>query len=171
MAQRQTMQQREKEYLLEEIFEQYRAVLYRIAFTHMKDHADAEDMVQEVFIRMMRNCPILKTEEHRKAWMIRTLLNLCKDHEKQAWNRKRIPLTEIPETEKAYFHIPVVGEDETLWRVLSLPEKYRDPLYLFYYEDYSIREISEILGEQENTVKTHLRRGREELRQKITAGQ
>ena len=152
---------------MEEIFERYKGLLYRIAFTHMKDHADAEDMVQEVFLHMMKSRPILKTKEHERAWLIRALLNLCKDHEKQAWNRKRIPLQEVPEQEKAFFHIPYVEEDETLWEVFTLPEKYRNPIYLFYYEDYSIREIAEVLGEQENTVKTHLKRGREELKKRL----
>ena len=153
--------------LLEEIFEKYRAVLYRIAFTHVKGHADAEDMVQEVFVRMLRSRPILKTEEHEKAWLIRTLINLCKDHEKAAWNRNRLPFSEVPEADREQFHLPYGEEDETLWEVLALQAKYRNPLYLFYYEDYSIKEIAEILGEQENTVKTHLRRGREELRDRL----
>ena len=76
-------------------------------------------------------------------------------------------MQEVPEQEKAFFHIPYVGEDETLWEVFTLPEKYRNPIYLFYYEDYSIREIAEVLGEQENTVKTHLKRGREELKKRL----
>ena len=153
---------------LEEIFEHYRAALYRIAFTHVKNHADAEDMVQEVFVRLLRSNPILKTPEHEKAWLIRTAINLCKDHEKQAWNSRRAVLGDVPPRERDSFQVPYIDEDETLWQVLALPEKYRNPLYLFYYEDYAVSEIAAVLGEQENTVKTRLRRGREALRQRIS---
>ena len=154
---------------LETIFEKYRTLLYRIAFTHVKSHADAEDMVQEVFVRLMKNRPILKNSEHEKAWFIRTVINLCKDNEKAAWNRKRVALEEVPIRERDYFHIPAVAEDETLWEVLALPGVYRDPIYLFYYEDYSVKEFAAVLGEQENTVKTQMRRGREELRRRLSA--
>ena len=72
-----------------------------------------------------------------------------------------------PEQEKAYFRLPDTKEDETLWEVLELPEKYRDCLYFFYYEDYSVREIARLLGMPENTVKTNLKRGREALKKRL----
>ena len=66
-----------------------------------------------------------------------------------------------------HFHLPYVQEDETLWQVMELPAAYRNPLYLFYYEDYSIREIAKIMGLEEGTVKTRLRRGRQMLKEKL----
>ena len=74
-------------------------------------------------------------------------------------------LDKLPEEEKAYFHLPYMKEDDTLWAVMELPDRYRNCLYFFYYEDYSIKEIAHILDMPENTVKTNLKRGREALKQ------
>ena len=74
----------------------------------------------------------------------------------------------VSEKERAYFQVPYIESDDTLFIVLELPERYRNCLYLFYYEDYSIREIARILEEPENTVKTNLKRGREALKQRLS---
>lgn len=149
---------------LESYFKEYYALCYRIAFTQVKAHADAEDIVQEVFVKVLRYHPDFANKDHEKAWMIRTTINLCKDFNKSKWKNTTVGMEKVPEQERAYFHIPFLEEDETLWGVLELPEKYKDCLYLFYYEDYSIKEIAELLEKPENTVKTNLRRGREALK-------
>lgn len=152
---------------LEGYFQKYYSVCYRVAFTMVKNHADAEDIVQEVLMRLLLYCPEFENEEHEKAWMIRTAINLCKDLLKSKWHKATVGMESVSKTERAHFHIPDLKQDDTLWCVLELPERYRNCLYLFYYEDYSIREIAEILEEPENTVKTNLRRGREALKQKL----
>lgn len=145
-------------------FREYHSLIFRIAFTELKSHADAEDVVQEVFFRILRYHPEFESTEHEKAWMIRSTINRCKDFLKNKWNNSTVGLDRLPEGERAYLHLPYVQEDGTLWAVLELTERYRQPLYLFYYEDYSIKEIAQILGLPENTVKTNLRRGREAVR-------
>lgn len=141
--------------------------MYRVAFMQMKRHADAEDVSQEVFVRLLRYEPQFESKEHEKAWFIRTTVNLCRDVMKSKWNSTTVSIEKIPEQEKAYFHLPKEMEDETLWEVMELPEKYRDCLYFFYYEDYSIKEIAQLLGMPENTVKTNLKRGREALKKRL----
>lgn len=95
-------------------------------------------------------------------------MNLAKDLLKSKWKKSTVHMEVVPETERTYFQIPSIESDETLFTVLELPKRYRSCLYLFYYEDYSIREIAEILEEPENTVKTNLRRGREALKKKLS---
>lgn len=149
----------------QQLSKQYGSLLYRVAFSYVKSKADAEDAVQETYMRLLQKQPIFDSEEHRKAWLIRTTMNICKDMLKSAWNRRTIGLEMLSDKERAALVLPYGIEDETIWIVMELSEKYRMPLYLFYYEGYSIREISEILKLPESTVKTHLKRGREAVRE------
>lgn len=152
---------------MEEYFRKYYKACYRVAFSMLKNHADAEDVAQEVLLRLLAYQPKFSGTEHEKAWMIRTAINLCKDLLKSKWHKTTVHMEAVPDAERAYLQIPHMESDDTLWRVLELPQRYRNCLYLFYYEDYSIREIAGILEEPENTVKTNLRRGREELKKRI----
>ncbi len=115
-------------------------------------------------MRLMRAEPGFLSEEHERAWMIRTTVNLCRDMCKNKWQSVTVGMEKVPEQEKAYFQVPYIEEDDTLWAVLELPENYRNCMYLFYYEDYAVKEVAEILKQPENTVKSNLRRGREALK-------
>lgn len=152
---------------IEEYFRKYYKVCCRVAFTVVKNHADAEDMAMETLLRLLLYQPDFKSEEHEKAWTIRTVINLCRDLVKSKWHKTTVGIEAAPQAEKSYQMAPFLETDDTLWILLELPEKYKDCLYLFYYEDYSIHEIAEILEKPENTVKTNLRRGREALKQKM----
>lgn len=154
--------------IFEAYFKENYSLVYRVAFTQMKGHADAEDVLQEVFVRLLKYQPHFDCIEHEKAWFIRTTINICKDIIKSKWHSTTVSIEKIPESEKNYFRLPYVQEDETLWEVLALPEKYKNCLYFFYYEDYSIKEIAQILKIPENTVKTNLKRGREMLKNVIS---
>lgn len=149
---------------LEQFYRDYYALVFRVAFSQVKNHADAEDISQEAFVRLLRSQPEFADSEHEKAWMIRVTLNLCKDLQKSKPHHANVSMDAMPEWEKAYFKVRNIEEDETLWAVLRLPEKYKNCLYLFYYEEYSVKEIAEIFQMKENTVKTNLRRGREALK-------
>lgn len=151
---------------LENYFKAYYAPCYRIAFTQMKTKSDAEDVVQEVFLRLLKYRPGFESLDHEKAWMIRTTLNLCRDVLKSRWS-STIRMEELSMEDKNSFKNPYVETDETLWILLELPHMYRICLYLFYYEDYSIKEIAQALKEPENTIKTRLKRGRELLKKKL----
>ena len=149
---------------LEYYFREYYTLIYRVAFTQIKGHIDAEDILQEVFVRILRYQPQFENKEHEKAWLLRTTMNLCKDYIKSKWHSTTVSLDMIPEAEKSYFKVPFIEEDDTLWAVLQLPEQYRNTLYFFYYEDYSIKEIADIFDQPKNTIKTNLKRGREKLK-------
>lgn len=159
------MQDEEKE--AAEPLMKYRDMLYRIAFSNMKNKADAEDAVQEAFCRYLKVRPPIQNAEHEKAWFIRVVINICRDIQKSSWFSRTVGFDEVSEKEMGNFVLPYTAEDETLWHVMELPAAYRNPLYLFYYEDYSIKEIAGILELEEGTVKTRLRRGREMIKERI----
>jgi RNA polymerase sigma-70 factor (ECF subfamily) len=135
----------------------YSQTVVKAAFSYLKNTADAEDITQEVFLSLMQNQPEFKNEEHLKAWLIRVAINKCKNHLKSGWFRSNNP---IPEN---ISYLPN-EQSELLSTVLSLEVKYRLPIHLFYYEEYSIKEIAEILEEKEATIGTRLARGRKKLK-------
>lgn len=149
--------------------EEYQTMLYRIAFSNMKNRADAEDAVQEAFLRYMKDEKPIQNKEHEKAWLIRTTIHICIDTLKSSWHRKRAPWEESLPLAAQNVYLPYqIKDDETLEAVLKLPVHYRNPIYLFYYEDYSIQEIAGVLNEKEATIRTRLRRGREEVKKLLT---
>lgn len=148
---------------------EYQTMLYRIAFANMRNQADAEDAVQEAFLRFMKDGKPIMSREHEKAWLIRTTIHICTDMLKSGWHRRTVPLEESVLAQSREVYLPYqIRDDRTLEAVLKLPVHYRNPIYLFYYEDYSIHEIAGVLNEKEGTIKTRLRRGREEVRKILT---
>ena len=151
------------------LVEEYQTMLYRIAFSNLKNRADAEDAVQETFLRYMKDEKPIVNREHEKAWLIRTVIHICTDVLKSSWHRKTVALEESMAVDTKGVYLPYqVKDDQTLEAVLKLPVHYRNPIYLFYYEDYSIQEIAGVLNEKEGTIKTRLRRGREEVKKILT---
>jgi len=142
------------------VVEKYTTKIVRLAFAYVKNHADAEDIAQEVFLAYLTHYPEISSEEHRKAWLYRVTMNKCKDFLKSVWKR-RVTLTiseEIGYVPKEYSDIIQI--------VLNLREKYRVPIYLFYIEDYSVNEIGILLQAKPSTVRTWLERGRREMKEK-----
>lgn len=157
---------------LEVLMKNYHDMIIRIAIANVKNKDDAEDILQEVAVRYLKALPEFRSMEHEKAWFIRTTINLCYDFVKTAWNKRTTGLDECAAVYSQLVQLPFFydkNHDRTLEKVLELPLIYRNPIYLFYYEDYSIREIAEAVGENENTIKTRLRRGREKLKQLLVA--
>jgi RNA polymerase sigma-70 factor (ECF subfamily) len=123
----------------------------------VKNQHDAEDMTSSTFIKLMRFDGSFESPEHEKAWLIRAATNTCKDFLKSVWARR----TAIPDNME---YKPVGGSGEVLEEVLSLPEKYKLPIYLHYYEGYSTAEIAKMLKMYESTVRGRLHRGRKLLK-------
>ena len=147
----------------EDIIYRYQDTVYRIAFTYCRNTADAQDIAQEVFFRYLKKTPRLESEEHLKAWLIRVTLNVAKSLSTSSWSKKVVPLSE---------HDPIIVNDEntdtdTYYAVLSLAEKYRSVIMLYYYEDYSVSEISQILNRTETAIQTQLQRARAMLKSKL----
>ena len=137
---------------------EYSPMLLRLACTRLRDAADAEDAVQEAFLRLLTTRPVFRDAEHEKAWLIRTTLHRAADLQRAAAKRN------VPLEEAAQAAVPE-PESALLDAVRSLPEKYSAVIHLHYYEGYSIREIAKLLGVPSPTVGTRLARGRERLRQ------
>ena len=134
-------------------------MVYRICFLFLKNEADAEDMVQNTFLKFIGHDAAFKNAEHEKAWLIVTASNLCKDFLCHWW-RRRTDIESLPvQAEPAEIVV-----DETLQKVLNLPEKYKTAVYLHYYEGYKCKEIAVMLAKKESTIRTYLKKGRDLLR-------
>lgn len=130
---------------------------------HLKNYADTEDIFQTVFLKYVLSSVLFESEEHEKAWFIRVTINACKDLLKSFFRSRTAPLDEIMEQPAK---LPP-DHREVLEAVLSLPQKYRDVVYLHYYEDYTAPQISRILGKNVNTIYTLLNRSKQLLREKL----
>lgn len=134
----------------------------RAAYNCVGSLAEAEDITQEVFLTLHAKPQQFNDDEHLKAWLLRAALNRCKDYHKSFRKRRQQPLDEVNEALLSYEFTP---EDRTvLDKISALPEKYSSVLYLYYYEEYSVKEIAEMLRKNENTVSSLLRRARQKLK-------
>ena len=139
----------------------YAPAVYRLAYARTGSRADAEDVMQETFLRLVKAKPALDSEEHAKAWLLRVTANCANDLFRLSRRKREQPLDEeIPAPEKA-------EERGVAEAVLSLPAKYRIPIHLYYYEELSVAEIAKIMGKSEGTVKSRLFRARAKLREKL----
>lgn len=142
-----------------QMIEQYGDLVYRIALNQTRKKEEAEDVFQEVFLRLVKNIHKLQDEEHVKAWLIRTTINCSKDTFLNAFRKHTCELVELPYITKE--------NSEVYYAVLELPVKYRRVIHLFYYEGYSLKEMADILKMNENTIKTHLSRAKAMLKKKL----
>lgn len=157
------------------IMETYMPMVYRIAFTRLGNRADAEDITQDVFVRLFKADVSFESEEHRKAWLIRCTVNRIKSFAASAWFRHRASdagLENMCEEElstgvsdaTASFTEQSDRSNAVAAAVMKLPPKYRTVIHLFYFEDMSISDISRAISVKESTVKSQLSRAREMLR-------
>lgn len=146
-----------------EAVEEYADMVFRIALVQVKNRADADDVFQEVFLRLVKHIHEIKTKEHLKAWLIRVTVNCAKKHLTSFWNRN-VGAMEGEQTEEVY--MPEHG-NPVREAVLKLPDKYKTVVHLFYFEELSVMEIGKLLKQKESTVKSQLFRARELLRDKL----
>ncbi|MEZ3420564.1 MAG: RNA polymerase sigma factor [Eubacterium sp.] len=142
-------------------YELYGEMLYKIAFLYFGNSYDAEDALQEVFIKLLYTSPAFKNAEHEKAWLIRVTQNKCRDMLKTAERKNTVTeateLSDYAKTESdAYLDI--------IKHVTMLPEKYKTAVILYYYYDYSVSQISQTLKISKSAVKMRLKRGRDILK-------
>jgi RNA polymerase sigma factor (sigma-70 family) len=144
------------------VVEQYANLVRRICFLHLKNHADVEDIFQTVFLKYVLYSGTFESDAHEKAWFIRVTINACKDILKSFFRQKNVPLDLIAEAAVAE-----QGDRQLLTAVLSLQKKYKDVIYLHYFEGYSAAEIARILGENENTIYSRMSRARKLLKEQL----
>ena len=143
--------------------DRYADMVRRLCMIHLKNEADTEDIFQTVFLKYLLSPVVFESEEHEKAWLIRVTSNACKDLLKSFFRSRTTSLDDLLERPA---ELPP-DHREVLEAVLSLPRKYREVIYLHYYEDYTAPQISRILGKKVNTIYTLLTRSKQMLREKL----
>ncbi|MBQ6626539.1 MAG: sigma-70 family RNA polymerase sigma factor [Ruminococcus sp.] len=141
----------------EEIIRTYADMIYRLALQNLKNPDDASDIFQEVCISLLTKNAPLYDDVHIKYWLIRVTINKCRDLRKSAWNTRTEPL-------KPDFSVQAKEDLSALELVFSLPINYRNVVYLYYFEKYTVTEIAQILGKSKNTISSQLQRARKKLR-------
>ena len=151
---------------LQRIIDKYAKYIYRIAFTYLRRETDAEDIVQEVLMKYCINEKPYNSEIHEKNWIVRVTLNCCHNVRYSAWRKHTVALEN---SEEIKFETEV--QTDLFCSVDKLKEKYKTVIQLFYFEDMSIKSISEILNISEANVKTRLRRARSMLKIDLEEGE
>ena len=142
--------------------QRYSDTVYRTAVHNCRCTADAEDVVQDVFEKLLHYNSIFESEEHLKAWLLRVAINKCKNL-RRAKRSGEVPLPEV-------LPAPIAEEGSVLEEVRALPQPYRSAIYLHYYEGYTAAEVGDIMGAKRNTVLSWLSRGRKALRERMIGG-
>lgn len=145
------------------IAQRYMDTVFRVALSYMKSRTDADDITQNVLLKLYRYEGDFENESHLKNWLIRVTINECKSAYRSIWRR-----TEDIEDYVNSLVMPTQEHADLLEAVMQLPKKYRVAIYLFYYEGYSTAEIAQLTAVPEATVRTHLARGREKLKTILT---
>ena len=147
--------------------EQYADMVRRICLVHLKNESDTEDIFQTVFLKYVLHSAPFESEEHEKAWLIRVTVNACRDLLRDLFRARTVPLEQWQALAPSS---PDPETREVLEAVLALPVKYRDVVYLHYYEGYTAGEIAGLLGRNVNTVYTLLTRARQRLKETLEGG-
>ena len=151
---------------VQDLMNMYKNNVYAAAFSICKNASDAEDVVQDTFLQYYMTHINFDNEQHIRAWLLRVAINKAKNIQSSFWHRNGMPLDDFIET--LSFETP---ETKGLFEeVMKLPEKYRVVVHLFYYEDYSIKEIAKILRTTESNIKVRLSRGRVKLKDALKEG-
>lgn len=145
---------------LEDLVAQYENPLFRAALAILGDVPEAEDAVQDAFVRYLEKRPAFRDGDHQRAWLLTVLANGCKSRLRARKRRGTVELLDV-------YPAPDAGSREVLEAVMALPPRERAAIHLFYYEGYSTDEIAAILGQRPGTVRSHLSRARQSLREQL----
>jgi len=143
----------------ERLVKTYADTILRISYMYLKQTCDAEDICQNVFMKLLSGDYTFDNPSHEKAWIIRTTINACKDHLRQNFWKRATVLDDAYDVPS-----PKEPESELLDLVMELPDNYRISIYLHYYEGYPVYEIAAIMGKSANTISAYLARGRKKLK-------
>lgn len=142
--------------------QRYTRNMYRLAFSYCRNREDAEDVVQEVFLKLLRQKSEFLDEQKLRSWLLKVTVNACMDLLRSPWRGRCCALEEATEPT-----VLMQEENELMLAVLNLPAKYRGVIHLYYYEDYSITEIAGILNVSESAVRMRLMRARQKLKEQL----
>ncbi|AFM43336.1 RNA polymerase sigma factor, sigma-70 family [Desulfosporosinus acidiphilus SJ4] len=139
----------------------YGDMVFKIAMVHLGNKEDAEETMQEAFYKLLYKSPNFHNDDHEKAWLIRITVNLCRDILRSVWRKRVVTMEELDN----YSNDP--SDSNILKDIINLPAKYKSVIYLYYFEDYPIKQISEILNVKESAIKMRLQRGRQLLKMEL----
>ncbi len=149
-----------KDYI-SDLLDKYGDMVLRIAYTYLKNRADAEDIVQDVFLRIIDKKPSFNDENHEKSWLIRATINMCKNKVNMFWNKNKCSIDDVQE----FAVSDKYNTDTSVFQaVMALGEKYRVVVYMYYYEGYSTPEIANVIEKSETTIRSLLHRARNKLK-------
>ncbi len=148
---------------VQDLINAYKNNVYAAAFSICKNCSDAEDVVQDTFLQYYMTRKKFDNEQHIRAWLLKVAINKAKNIQSSFWHKNKLSLDDYIET--LSFETPETKE--LFEEVMKLPEKYRVVVHLFYYEDFSVKEIAKILRTTENNIKVRLSRGRAKLKEAL----
>lgn len=141
----------------------YIDTVYRIALNACKNKYDADDIVQETFIKLLKYKKNFESDEHARNWLIRVAINECNNMWNSSWHKK-VTLTDEQKNEPVFS----TNEKSELYElVMEMAPKYRQVVYLYYYEEFSVKEVANILRISETAVQTRLQRARRKLKEQL----
>lgn len=151
----------------DEVVRFYSPLVWKLALTKTRSTHDAQDIFQDVFVKLVMNEKPFESEEHRKAWLIRVTINCCNSHFVAPWRKNvdgmdDLTMAQLPDEDTLQ---PDTSDAPDVYaEVLKLPQQMREVLLLFYYENMSVREIADVLGTSEVNIKKRLSRARQKLK-------
>ena len=148
---------------IEGTYIKYRDRVFAVGFNYFRNSMDADDVVQETFLKLLRSNKDFESEEHLRNWIMKVAVNECKRVTLSSWFKRKESLDDY--ADKLIFE--EVGDRDLFDKVMRLPKNYRQVTHLFYYEGYSVKEIAGILGIRETTVTTRLSRARKKLKDQL----
>lgn len=167
------LQVTDEEIAFDQIMTDYGQAILQLAYSYVKNNAIAEDLTQEIFIKCYKNFHTFQHHSNVKTWLWRIAINHCKDY-LRSWHHRKVLLTYENEVEPAseQDHVEQVviqlnDDNELINAVLQLPLKFREPIYLHYFEEMSIKEIESLIGVKQNTIKTRMRRAKALLKESL----
>lgn len=163
------LQEKQSAYDIETLIRQFGNDVLRTAYMYVKDSHTAEDIFQDVFIKVNQKLSTFEGNSSIKTWIIRITINTCKDYLKSAWSRKVVPMMEYQEdaivSDTDYDDVEKKDTNDLIKKtVLSLPSKYKDVVICVYYQDMTITEAAQVLRIAEGTAKSRLSRARQKLK-------
>lgn len=147
-------------------YETYSTMVYRLCMLYLKNESEAKDALQDIFLKIWEKKPVFQNEMHCRAWLIQTTKHHCLDLLKSSWFKKRVAYEPDDRGEKEK-----TQEDRLLEKIQMLPAKDREVLCLYYYEEYSIKEISQIIRRKESTIQSRLAAARRRLKGILDRGE
>lgn len=137
--------------------------IYRVALNGCRNYADAEDVVQNTFLKLWNRKEDFESDEHARKWLIRVAINDCNSLWRSSWKRRTAYLDEL--SQEPVFSTP--EKSSLYYAIMELPTKYRQIIYLYYFEDYSVKEVAQIMGISESAVQTRLLRARQKIKERL----